>query len=39
VYHLVETGGLPTFRLGATIAARRSTLLAWIGTQEQGAAA
>lgn len=35
VYHLVEDGHLPTFKVGKTICARRSTLLAWIESQEQ----
>jgi hypothetical protein len=39
VYHLCEKGGLPVFKLGALIAARRTVLLAWIADQEQAAAA
>jgi hypothetical protein len=35
VYHLASKDGLPTFRLGNTICARRSTLLAWIEAQER----
>ena len=35
VYHAVANGSLPTFRLGETILARKSTLLRWIGEQEQ----
>ena len=35
LYHAVSRGSLPTFRIGATICARRSTLLAWITGQEQ----
>ena len=34
VYHLAECGGLPVFKLGATLCARRSTLIAWIEAQE-----
>ncbi len=34
VYHLVETGRLPVFRLGTTICARKSTLVAFIEQQE-----
>jgi hypothetical protein len=34
VYHLVQRGELPVFRLGATLCARRSTLVAWIEAQE-----
>ena len=37
VYHLAETERLPIFRLGATLCARRSTLLKWIeGMENQG---
>jgi excisionase family DNA binding protein len=39
IYHLVSKGGLPSFRLGETVCARRSTLTAWIAAQEQRAAA
>jgi hypothetical protein len=35
VYHLAENDNLPTFKLGAVIAARKSTLLAWIADQEK----
>ncbi|MGK7058060.1 DNA-binding protein [Bradyrhizobium sp. 1050_B9_N1_2] len=35
VYHVVETGKLPTFRLGAILCARKSKLLAWIEQQER----
>ena len=35
VYHLVESGGLPVFRLGSQICARKSVILHWIGEQEQ----
>lgn len=38
IYHLVSKGGLPAFRLGETICARRSTLTAWIAEQERQAA-
>ena len=34
VYHLVEKSCLPHFRLGATLCARKSTLLQWIAAQE-----
>ena len=36
VYHLKETGALPTFTLGETgkICARRSTLNQWLADQE-----
>ena len=34
VYHLSEHAGLPVFRLGSTLCARRSTLLRWIQDQE-----
>ena len=36
VYHLAQTGQLPVFKLGATLCARRSTLVAWIEAQETG---
>jgi hypothetical protein len=36
VYHLAQTGQLPVFKLGATLCARRSTLIAWIEAQEAG---
>ena len=36
VYHLAQTNKLPVFKLGATICARRSTLVAWIEAQETG---
>jgi hypothetical protein len=35
VYHLVATSRLPIFRLGSQIAARRSTIAAWIEGQER----
>lgn len=35
VYHASDKLGLPTFRLGGTLCARRSTILAWIAKQEQ----
>ncbi len=38
VYHLAQTQCLPTFRLGSTLCARRSTLLKWIADQEAVAA-
>lgn len=34
VYNLVETKRIPHFRLGATICARKSALMAWIKDQE-----
>ena len=34
VYYLVEHSRLPVFRLGITLCARQSTLLAWIRAQE-----
>jgi hypothetical protein len=34
VYHLAETSRLPTFKLGAMLCARRSTILRWIAEQE-----
>jgi hypothetical protein len=38
IYYLVERRGLPVFRLGEKICARRSTLRAWITAQEQSSA-
>lgn len=38
VYHLAANDNLPTFRLGATVCARKSTLDAWIAAQEMRAA-
>ncbi|RUU45006.1 DNA-binding protein [Mesorhizobium sp. M6A.T.Ce.TU.002.03.1.1] len=38
IYHLVSKGGLPHFRLGETVCARKSTLGAWIEQQEARAA-
>ena len=38
VYHAASRNKLPTFRLGAIICARRSTLMAWIAEQEKRAA-
>ena len=37
VYHLAEASRIPVFRLGATLCARKSTLLAWIERQESRA--
>lgn len=39
VYRLVYECGLPHFKLGGSIAARRSTLTAWIAQQEASARA
>lgn len=38
IYHLIERGNLPSFKLGAVICARKSTLLHWIAEQEAHAA-
>lgn len=35
IYHLVSKGLMPTFRLGETVCARKSTLLKWIEDQER----
>jgi hypothetical protein len=35
VYHVVECGKLPTFRLGSILCARKSKLLEWIEQQEK----
>lgn len=37
VYHLHETGELPTFKLGAKVCARRSTLAKHFAAQEAAA--
>lgn len=37
VYHLADKKNLPVFKLGKTICARKSTLLAWIAEQEKAA--
>ena len=34
VYHLVRSGHLPVFRMGAKLCARKSRLLSWIEDQE-----
>lgn len=34
VYHMASKGGLPVFRMGDIVCARRSTLTAWIAEQE-----
>ena len=36
VYYLSQIGALPVFRLGKTLCARKSALIAWICSQEQG---
>lgn len=33
-YHWSYTAGLPTFRIGRTVCARRASLLAWLAKQE-----
>lgn len=38
IYHLVSKGGLPHFRLGETVCARKTTLSSWIAEQEARAA-
>lgn len=37
VYHAADKLGLPCFKLGGTLCARRSTILAWIERQESAA--
>lgn len=37
VYHAADKHGLPTFKIGGSITARRSTILKWIEQQEQAA--
>lgn len=36
VYNLVDGNGLPVFRIGVSICARKSALLEWIAAQEHG---
>ncbi|CAN7501847.1 helix-turn-helix domain-containing protein [Mesorhizobium caraganae] len=38
-YRLIYGGMLPTFKLGGTVSARRSSLLRWLSEQETRAAA
>ncbi|MBP2229380.1 excisionase family DNA binding protein [Azospirillum agricola] len=33
-YHLIEKAGLPSFKLGGKVCARRSTLAKWLVEQE-----
>lgn len=35
VYHQIESGRLPVFRLGSSVCARKSVLLNWIEEQER----
>ncbi|MHA7064040.1 hypothetical protein [Azospirillum argentinense] len=35
IYHLVDRGDFPAFRMGDKICARKSTLLSWIEEQEK----
>jgi len=37
VYHAADKHGLPTFKIGGTITARKSTILKWIEAQEHAA--
>ncbi len=37
VYYAIKKGRLPTFKIGAGVFARRSTLTAWISAQENQA--
>lgn len=37
VYHANDKHGLPTFKLGGTMTARKSTILKWIEAQEHAA--
>jgi hypothetical protein len=36
IYNLVQANRVPHFRIGSTICARRSVLMAWIQNQESG---
>ena len=35
IYHLASKKGLPTFRMGTKLCARKSALLEWIASQER----
>ena len=37
VYHAADKLGLPCFKIGGTLCARRSTILSWIEQQENAA--
>jgi hypothetical protein len=37
IYHLAERSRLPVFRIGVTLCARKSALVAWIEAQENAA--
>ena len=37
IYHAISKKELPTFKLGGRVHARRSTILAWIESQERAA--
>ncbi|GEL42258.1 hypothetical protein MEX01_28490 [Methylorubrum extorquens] len=37
IYHLAEKHGLPTFKIGRTVCARRSTLSVWLAEREAAA--
>lgn len=37
-YRLIYDGDLPTFKLGGSVAARRSTLAQWLSQKESAAA-
>lgn len=38
IYHAAAFRNLPTFKIGAAVCARRSTIRAWIEQQERGLA-
>jgi hypothetical protein len=35
VYHLAKSSGLPVFKMGGKLCARKSALLAWVAAQER----
>jgi hypothetical protein len=37
IYHAISKKELPTFKLGGRVHARRSTIMAWIESQERAA--
>lgn len=38
IYHLCESGLLPAFKIGSTVCARRSSLIAWLQNLETASA-
>lgn len=36
IYHFASNGGIPVFRVGSMICARKSKIMAWVEGQESG---